>query len=78
MKLIAYLVFGASCIGLTLIYLNSAAYNFWLSYGPPTQHPEDFLIKAIRHFIYSAVLLFLSGVSIYFYRKLKNSNKQNI
>lgn len=73
MKLIAYLSGGVACIGLALIYLNSAVYNFWLTYGPPTQNPDTFLVKSIRHLIYSAALFLLSGVSFYLYWKLRKS-----
>jgi hypothetical protein len=75
MKLIVYLAAGIACVGLALIYLNSAAYNFWLTYGPPTQDPGAFFVKSIRHLIYSAALFLLAGVSFYLYRKLRKSNK---
>jgi hypothetical protein len=37
-------------IGLALVYLNSAAYSWWASWGPPTNIPDAWRHRAFAHF----------------------------
>ena len=46
------------CIVFGLIYLNSAAYSWWASWGPPTDYPQSWEQSALIKVGYSLSLLF--------------------
>ena len=48
---------AAILVGVGLFYANSAAYHWWLSWGPPHPQPELEARTAARHVGYAAVLV---------------------
>lgn len=40
-------------IGLALVYLNSAAYSWWASWGPPTNVPDAWRHRAFAHLCFA-------------------------
>jgi hypothetical protein len=44
-------------IGLALVYLNSAAYSWWASWGPPTSVPAAWQHRAQTHLCYAGTIL---------------------
>ena len=75
MRLVAYLAAGVACIGLALLYLNSAAYSLWMSSGPPTADPDAFLARSKRHLIYSVALFVLAGIQFCLFGKVRKTRK---
>lgn len=49
---------------MSLLYLNSTVYCFWVSGGPPTDYPRAWLQRGLIQFSYSASF-FVAGVTIF-------------
>ncbi len=57
--------FSAGLTGTALVYLNSTAYWWWLSWGPPVSDPSFARAVAVRHALISGVAL-LAAVGAFF------------
>ncbi len=55
-------------LGLSLLYLNSAAFSYWAAGGPPTPNPEKWEARGNLHFGIAVALIVLSIGIIWFFR----------
>jgi len=64
LKAVARWVLSVGLICLSLLYLNSAAFNSWASWGPPTKYPRAYAQIALIHLGYS-IALFATGIMVF-------------
>ena len=57
--------FLAAFVCLSLMYLNSALYSAWASFGPPTPYPLVWARRAAEHLSFSGASLF-AGLGLFF------------
>jgi hypothetical protein len=56
---------AAGLVAVGVAYLNSAAFSAWVAGGPPTDHPEVWLRRALLHVMLGGAALLLSGLWLY-------------
>jgi phage shock protein PspC (stress-responsive transcriptional regulator) len=68
MRVARYIIFCVFII-LGIVYLNSAAYSSWASWGPPTDYPKAWGQRALTHFGLSITFFSTAGMALIGLRK---------